>query len=106
VFYWASPKYCHRFVGFLEEQAVLTYTHVLEEIDQGVLAEWKATEAPEIAKDYWRLGKNGTVRDLVLATRADEANHRDVNHKLADIDPSDPNPYSPPADEVSNAKTN
>jgi len=96
LFYWVSPKYCHRFVGYLEEEAVLTYTHILEEIDNGVLHEWKSQPAPDIAKDYWRLGPNGTVRDLILAVRADEANHRDVNHKLSDIRQEDPNPFIPP----------
>ena len=28
--YLISPKYCHRFVGYLEEEAVRTYTHCLE----------------------------------------------------------------------------
>ena len=25
-----SPRFCHRFVGYLEEEAVKTYTHCLE----------------------------------------------------------------------------
>ena len=28
--YLISPKFCHRFVGYLEEEAVKTYTHCLE----------------------------------------------------------------------------
>ncbi len=28
--YLMSPKFCHRFVGYLEEEAVKTYTHCLE----------------------------------------------------------------------------
>ena len=27
--YMISPKYCHAAVGYLEEEAVLTYTHLL-----------------------------------------------------------------------------
>jgi hypothetical protein len=34
-----------------------------------------------------------TMRDLILAVRADEANHRDVNHTLADLSPNDSNPF-------------
>ena len=29
----SSPKTCHRFVGYLEEEAVKTYTHALHDID-------------------------------------------------------------------------
>ena len=28
--YLFSPRFCHRFVGYLEEEAVKTYTHCLE----------------------------------------------------------------------------
>ena len=50
--YIVSPVFCHRLVGYLEEQAVKTYTKVLEEIDNpdGALKEWRNTPAPEIAK--------------------------------------------------------
>ncbi|GIL43101.1 hypothetical protein Vafri_893, partial [Volvox africanus] len=33
--YLLSPRTCHAFIGFLEEEAVKTYTHALEEIDAG-----------------------------------------------------------------------
>lgn len=32
-FYLISPKHCHAFVGYLEEEAVKTYTHCLADID-------------------------------------------------------------------------
>jgi threonyl-tRNA synthetase len=35
--YFISPKFCHRFVGYLEEQAVHTYTVLLKNIDEGKL---------------------------------------------------------------------
>ena len=28
-----NPRYCHRFVGYLEEEAVRTYTHLIDELD-------------------------------------------------------------------------
>lgn len=28
--YFLSPRFCHKFVGYLEEEAVKTYTHCLE----------------------------------------------------------------------------
>ena len=39
--------------------------------------------APEIAKQYWHLPANATLRDVVLRVREDEAGHRDVNHGFA-----------------------
>jgi ubiquinol oxidase len=41
IFYLISPRVAHRFVGFLEEEAVLTYTRVAEEIAEGRLPEWE-----------------------------------------------------------------
>ena len=52
----------------------------LEAIDSGKIAN---TAAPAIAIDYWRLPKDAKLRDVVLAVRADEAHHRDVNHYAA-----------------------
>ena len=31
--YLISPKFCHRFVGYLEEEAVITYTKCLQVIE-------------------------------------------------------------------------
>jgi hypothetical protein len=33
--YLISPRFCHRFVGYLEEQAVHTYTEFIKQIDRG-----------------------------------------------------------------------
>jgi hypothetical protein len=38
-----------RFVGYLEEEAVVTYTDILKFIDNNQLPMWKALPAPEIA---------------------------------------------------------
>jgi hypothetical protein len=35
--YLFSPKFCHRLVGFLEEEAVHTYTVLLNQIDSGTI---------------------------------------------------------------------
>ena len=53
--YLISPRFCHRFVGYLEEEAVKTYTHCLKEIDEGRLKMWCRMKAPEIAVEYWKL---------------------------------------------------
>ena len=38
--YILSPRTCHRFVGYLEEEAVVTYTHAIEELERGHLPKW------------------------------------------------------------------
>ena len=35
--YLISPRTCHRFVGYLEEEAVLTYTLAIQDIEAGKL---------------------------------------------------------------------
>ena len=84
--YMISPNFCHRFVGYLEEEAVHTYNSILDHIDNGELKEWGSTPAPGIAIDYWRMAPDATMRDMFMAVRADEANHRDVNHTFASLD--------------------
>eukprot|EP00794_Sanderia_malayensis_P003766 gene3766-4288_t len=93
--YLISPRFCHRFVGYLEEEAVKTYTFCLECIDDNRLPMWKNLAAPEIAKKYWRLPEDALMRDVILAIRADEAHHRFVNHTLGTIDKDKPNPFGP-----------
>jgi hypothetical protein len=93
--YLISPRTVHRFVGYLEEEAVLTYSLVLEDIEAGKLPGWDNLLAPDIAIDYWKMpeGKR-TMKDLILYVRADEAKHREVNHTLSNlIQAQDPNPF-------------
>jgi len=78
--YLVSSKTAHRVVGYFEEEAVISYTHYLAEIDEGRSPN---VPAPEIAKRYWGLPEGATLRDVVLVVRADEAHHRDVNHGFA-----------------------
>ncbi|KAF2876575.1 alternative oxidase-domain-containing protein [Massariosphaeria phaeospora] len=94
--YLISPRTVHRFVGYLEEEAVITYTRQLRDIDAGRLPKWETLEAPEIAIDYWKMPEgHRTMRDLLLYIRADESKHREVNHTLGNLDQNeDPNPYS------------
>ncbi|MEE3502741.1 alternative oxidase [Acidiphilium acidophilum] len=79
--YLFSPKTAHRVVGYFEEEAVVSYTRYLEQIDAGLV---ENIPAPRIAIDYWQLAPDARLRDVVLAVRADEALHRDVNHQFAD----------------------
>lgn len=78
--YLVSARTAHRVVGYFEEEAVLSYTLYLEEIDAGRSPD---IAAPAIAKHYWRLPADAGLRDVVLAVRADESHHRDVNHGRA-----------------------
>jgi len=93
--YLISPHFCHRFVGYLEEQAVITYTHILEEMDAGRLPMWSQLPAPDIAVSYWKLPEDAMMRDVILVIRADEAHHRLVNHTLGSMDLKDKNPFKP-----------
>lgn len=91
--YMVNPRICHRFVGYLEEEAVKTYTSIIEAIDDGRLKDWQTETAPEIAIQYWHMKPDATMRDMFLAIRADEASHRDVNHTLANLKPNETNPF-------------
>jgi len=79
--YLLSPATAHRIVGYLEEEAVYSYTTYLAGVDNGAYAN---VPAPAIAIDYWNLAADARLRDVIIAVRADEATHRDVNHRFAD----------------------
>lgn len=94
--YLLSPKTCHRFVGFLEEEAVITYTRAIKDLESGLLPKWTDMKAPPIAKDYFKMADGeDSVLQLLRIIRADEAKHREVNHTLANLDQAkDVNPYN------------
>jgi ubiquinol oxidase len=104
--YLISSKTAHRLVGYFEEEAVISYTLYLKEIDEGRSPN---VPAPAIAIHYWKLPADATLRDVVLKVRADEAHHRDVNHgfasTLARLPPSavPSAPYPPHATELRGA---
>ncbi|MEO1135006.1 MAG: alternative oxidase [Pseudomonadota bacterium] len=79
--YLFAPKTAHRFVAYLEEEAVISYTNYLAEIDAGRL---ENCPAPDIAIEYWNLPPDARLREVVLSVREDEADHRDRNHFFAD----------------------
>jgi ubiquinol oxidase len=78
--YVLFPRTAHRIVGYFEEEAVFSYTEYLNEIDAGRI---ENIAAPYIAIEYWKLATNATLRDVVIAVRKDEEEHRDVNHQIA-----------------------
>ncbi|CED82125.1 alternative oxidase [Phaffia rhodozyma] len=93
--YLISPPVAHRFVACLEEEAVVTYTRIISDIENGYVPEWEKLPAPEIAISYWRLPPDATFLDTLRAIRADEATHRFVNHTFASLDSKkDFNPFA------------
>jgi ubiquinol oxidase len=100
--YLVSSRTAHRVVGYFEEEAVISYTLYLKEIDEGRAAN---VPAPAIARHYWKLPEGASLRDVVLVVRADEAHHRDVNHGLANTKAGRPAdreaaPYPPHAQDI------
>ena len=81
VLYLVSPRTAHRLVGYFEEEAINSYTEYLAEIETGRI---ENVPAPQIAIAYWKLAPDARLKDVVIAVRADEASHRDVNHGFAD----------------------
>ena len=80
--YLVSSRTAHRIVGYFEEEAVISYTDYLNELESGKISD---QPAPDIAINYWNLPLHATLKDVVRAIRDDEAGHRDVNHEFADI---------------------
>jgi ubiquinol oxidase len=95
VAYLVAPKVAHRFVGYLEEEAVKTYTIAIKDIDDGRLPQWEKLEAPDIAVRYWKMPEGHRfMRDLLLYIRADEAKHGEIHHTFGNLDQKeDPNPF-------------
>jgi len=81
ILYVFFPRCAHRMIGYFENQAVISYTQYLEEIDAGKV---ENIPAPQIAIDYYNLAPTATLRDVVIAVRKDEQGHADVNHGMAD----------------------
>jgi ubiquinol oxidase len=79
--YLLSPRTAHRVTGYFEEEAVHSYTEYLAGVDNGTHAN---VPAPQLAIDYWKLPADARLREVIVAVRADEAHHRDVNHQFAD----------------------
>tara|TARA_B100000035_G_scaffold315463_1_gene336553 strand:+ start:17764 stop:19521 length:1758 start_codon:yes stop_codon:yes gene_type:complete len=81
ILYIFFPRTAHRLVGYFEEEAVISYTSYLEQVENNPSLNVKA---PQIAIDYWRLKSDAKLIDVIKAVRNDEAGHAKVNHGLAD----------------------
>jgi hypothetical protein len=94
--YMVRPKALHRFVGYLEETAVETYTGILLKMDtegSQLNKAWGVLPAPNIGKQYYKLSDDAMWSDVLRCIAADETNHRDVNHTFAGMKGDDPNPH-------------
>jgi ubiquinol oxidase len=81
VMYVFVPRTCHRLVGYFEEEAVISYTAYLNQVEANLELN---IPAPKIAIDYWQLPKDARLIDVIKAVRQDEQGHSDVNHAFAD----------------------
>lgn len=81
ILYLVSPKTAHRVVGYLEEEAVVSYSQYAAMVEQGDVDN---VAAPKIAINYWDLPEDAKLLDVIKVIRADEMTHREVNHLIAD----------------------
>ena len=86
--YMVRPQLLHRFVGYLEETAVHTYTNIVDMTETPgtqLHTAWKDVPAPTAAIDYWQLPPDAMWVDCLKRMLADESHHRDVNHAMASM---------------------
>ena len=85
LFYFAvyilSYKTAHRMIAYFEEEAVISYTEYLKLVESG---EVENVPAPHLAIQYYDMGSDAKLSDLIKHVRADEQHHSEVNHKYAD----------------------
>ena len=81
ILYVFFPRTAHRLVGYFEEEAVISYTGYLEQVEKNPELN---IPAPQIAIDYWKLKSDAKLIDVIKVVREDERGHSVVNHGLAD----------------------
>ena len=80
VLYVIDYKTAHRMIAYFEEEAVKSYTDYLGLVESG---EVENVPAPRLAIQYYEMGSNAKLSDLIKKVRADEQHHSEVNHKYA-----------------------
>ena len=81
ILYVIDYKTAHRMIAYFEEEAVKSYTGYLGLVESG---EVENVPAPRLAIQYYEMGSNAKLSDLIRHVRADEQHHSEVNHKYAD----------------------
>lgn len=84
--YVCSPKTAHLMVHYFEEEAVKSYTSYLEMVDDGLV---ENVPAPTLAIDYYGLGQDAKLTDLIKCVRADEQRHAVTNAQFATDKPQE-----------------
>ena len=80
VLYVIDYKTAHRMIAYFEEEAVKSYTDYLGLVERG---EVENVPAPRLAIQYYEMGSDAKLSDLIKKVRADEQHHSEVNHKYA-----------------------
>ena len=78
--YIIDYKTAHRMIAYFEEEAVKSYTDYLGIVERG---EVENVPAPRLAIQYYGMGTDAKLSDLIRHVRADEQHHSEVNHKYA-----------------------
>ena len=71
----------HRMIGYFEDEAVKSYTEYLDLVESGKV---ENIQAPKLAINYYKLGTDAKLSDLIRCVRADEEHHSETNHNYAD----------------------
>ena len=70
----------HRMIGYFEDEAVNSYSEYLKMVESG---EVENIPAPHLAINYYNLGADAKLSDLIRCVRADEQHHSETNHNYA-----------------------
>jgi ubiquinol oxidase len=70
----------HRMIGCFEDEAVNSYSEYLKMVESG---EVNDTPAPHLAINYYNLGSDAKLSDVIKCVRADEQHHSQTNHNYA-----------------------
>jgi len=70
----------HRMIGYFEDEAVNSYSEYLKMVESG---EVNDTPAPHLAINYYNLGSDAKLSDVIKCVRADEQHHSQTNHNYA-----------------------
>ena len=70
----------HRMIGYFEDEAVSSYSEYLKMVESG---EVENTPAPHLAINYYKLGSDARLSDVIKCVRADEQHHSETNHNYA-----------------------
>ena len=70
----------HRMIGYFEDEAVSSYSEYLKMVESG---EVNDTPAPHLAINYYNLGSDAKLSDVIKCVRADEQHHSQTNHNYA-----------------------